>query len=414
MKNCISVDWLTLHVQVPHKQFEKTETKYKIVRDKSQTRHFKSIFYIYDKNGAEMATLACEPHSDILQHDSGLLKLNNRVDYQKDLLPFVKQFLKDLKLNFRSISRIDIALDFLKFKNNLNPRNFIKNYISGKYIKNGKGRGRIEFKYGNSKSLQYQTLKFGSETSDVTYYLYNKVEEMEAKELKPWIVDNWRANGWDGKQHVWRLEFSLKPTTKTIHDFIPDDKDPDGGVLKEVFSFKDIESIDKLQDIYNSHFKKYFTFVHNEKKLRKDRCKPVVLFAGKIQTSSVRISVSDKKIADRTDKIFTRKLMEFNSEMRGFDMQLSVTTNELLSCFVLGRGLKTWAEDKLKYTVTEKQEIAYQQRNFALIQNSKNDYGTMPIAKEKRVGAQMPNMLKWRGWTLSFDGVTKVNLYHKR
>lgn len=406
MKNCISIDWLTLHVQVPRKLFEDTPTKYKIVRDKHQTRHFKSIFYIYDTNGEEMATMACEPHSDILQHDSGLLKINNKYLYQKNFKQFVDALLKDLQLNFRSISRLDIALDFQRFKNNLDPRNFIKNYVSGKYIKKGKGRGRIEFKYGNSKSLQYQTLKFGSETSDITYYLYNKVEEMEAKELKPWIMENWKANGWDEKKTVWRLEFSLKPTTKTLHDI-----DPDSGLLEEVFSFKDLGSIDKLQSIYNSHFKKYFAFVHNEKRQRKDRCKPLVLFQGDIEANSVRINVSDKKQADRTDKIFTRKLMELNNEMRGFDMQLSVTTNELLSCFVLGRGLKNWAEDKLKYTVTEKQEIAYNQRQFALIQNTKNDYGTLTLIRPKK-SPGIPNMLKWRGWTLHFDGVTKIQLYH--
>lgn len=361
MNNCIVLDWLTVHVKVPRIDFEAIDSTVYIVKEKMQTRHFKSIYTIYrDKDHTdEMAAFVCHPHSGILDEDSGLLKINNKYLYQQDFYEFVKSFLDHLELIFVSISRIDIALDFLRFKNNLNPENFIRRHLSGDLLKLGKSSGRIAYKVTSAKKNRMETLKFGSETSDVTYTLYNKVQELNDKKMKPWIMENWRANGWDGKKIVWRLEFSLKSNTKAVFEY-----DEHGESLGQILVFKELESLLKLDKIFQYHFNKYFVFVRNVKTKRKDRCPKIELFKDKMKFNFTAIQLSKKADADRSDKIFVKKLLQVHQELRGNDFDLGIISNELVSHTILNRGLKQWAKDKLNYSPTPEQERNYYERGL--------------------------------------------------
>lgn len=345
MNATISVDWLQMHVKVPYINYETIgHTKYQVEKQPYQTRHFKRIYTIL-QGGEEVATLVSEPHSSIMQFDSGLLKINNKFLYQADLMEWVKQLLKDLELEFRSISRIDLAVDFQKFARGLRPEQFIRNFMNDKYLKVGKAKGRASF-VTTAKGKDYETLKFGSEQSDITYYLYNKSKEMREVKLKPWIEDNWYANGWDGKTDVWRLEFSLKSNTKAVVD-------PDTG--QEIFSFKDIDVMTRIQEVYNYNFTKYFSFVHTEKKCRKDRMKPVLLFSGR-KYECVKINLSDKKDSTRSSKVFAKALMTVNQELRGHDFELAIFGSEYLSWYIQERNLQKWASQKLQgFEMNEKQ-----------------------------------------------------------
>lgn len=359
MNNCISVDWLTLHVRVPIRRYETVKSRYKIEKQRYQTRHFKAIFILYDEAGEEVCTLACEPHSEVLQFDSGLLKIHNKYLYQQDFLNFVRRLLSELQLTFRSVSRLDIAVDFQAFARRLHPQTFIANYMSGKYVKHGKTKGRVDFE--SHKGIVFETLKFGSETSEVSYYLYNKSKELRDKKMKPWIVDNWTANGWDGVTDVWRLEFSMKSNTQGTFEY-----DPETGETKSNFSFKEIEILEMLNEVYNFHFKKFMRFYYGKKKTRKDRMKPLPLFPERMKCEYVRIKLSDKKEASRADKIFAKKMMELHQEMRGHDFELSIFSNELLTYFILTRGIKVWAGNKIPgFSLSPKIEAAAQaQRNY--------------------------------------------------
>lgn len=340
MKPILSVDWLQLHVKMPCRDFEKFNSTYFIEKQDYQTRHFKSVYIIKThKDGEQIATMQGEPHSHILSFDSGLIKLDNKYLYQKELSAFVKDLLKKLGLEFRSISRLDIAMDFLKFKNGLNPENFIKKFVSGEFIKDGKTKGKVTFLNSNiKKGLIFETLKFGSETSDITYYLYNKTKELSDVKMKGWITDNWKANGWDGKETVWRLEFSLKPNTKGMID---------AETGEQLMSFKDINTIENLERIYKYHFERFFLFRKNEHKIRKDRCAKIDLLDLKINFSGVMIELSDKIEALRSDKVFAKKLMKVNQEMRGHDFDFAIYTKDILQYFISTHGIDEWADRKI-------------------------------------------------------------------
>jgi hypothetical protein len=360
-----------------------------------QTRHFKAVYEIFDKD-LRIATLAADPHSDILKFNSGLLKLDNQVLYQVNLLAYVQQLLKDLDLKFNSYSRLDIALDFYTFARGLKCDKFINNFLNSDYAKLGRCcKGRIAFETKNEESgqlvklvdglpaknvrrsqkrVQLQTLKFGAETSDTTYYLYNKTKELEQVKMKPWIVDNWKANNWDSKTDVWRLEFSLKSNTDAIVD-------PESGSM---ITLKDIEAIEHITDIYKFCLKKYFSFVHNEKK-RKDRNKPVVLFAKDFATDAIKIKMSDKKDSTRSTKIFAKALQLTNQELRGHDFNLAIYGNSYLTHVIKHHGLEDWAKRKLvSYTPSLSQEAKHSSDVSIMMLQTDIEFETLDLIRPVR------------------------------
>lgn len=357
MEKCLSIDWVSILVKMPKKAFETWPSRYTIRKDSKNTRHFRQIHYIYAPDGDEVGYVAHDPHSGILEADTGLFKLNNKYLYQMAFKQFVIGLLNDLGMTFKSFSRIDLALDFQKFSNNLSPANFMKYYISDKYLKLGKTQGALHFKEGSSKGKKYETLKFGSKTSDIQYYLYNKSEEMRCNKKKQWIEDNWRANGYDGDGDVWRLEYRITKTNKGVYKL-----NEDTGELDLFFDMTDINCIDNIQELYKHLFTKYFSFVRNEKKSRKDRCKPLHLFGSDLKLKGVSIKLSEHKEADRASRIFAKHFVKLEHELRGLDFGLAILANEMVGYFIHSRGLTDWADNKLDYKVSERQKELWNSR----------------------------------------------------
>lgn len=377
MQKCLAVDWLTLMVTMPRKDFENHKCRFEIRKNDHQTRHFKQIHYIYAPGGDEVGYVAHDPHSEILAPEAGLLKLNNKYLYQEGLKEWVIKLLAELKMTFCSISRIDLALDFQRFNNNLCPGNFIRKYISDAYLKTGRAQFNLQGKEGSSKGKAYESLKFGSAESDIQYYIYNKTKEMAAVKHKQWIEDNWKANGYDGDGDVWRLEFRLKKSKKGIYAI--DEKqhpimDIRTGEIKGyrpvkhsrlVFDMETLDSLDNISELYSYLFNRYFTFVHNNKGKRKDRCKPVTLFSKGFETKGVAIKLSEKREADRAARIFAKHLHKLEYEMKGLDFGLAQWAHEFSGYYIMSRGLESWANKKLKYQVSERQRELYHSRNYS-------------------------------------------------
>ena len=374
MQTCIAIDWLQLQVLVPNK-FETVTTKYKIVREGYQTRHYKSVYTISDKRtGEEIAVLAAEPHSGILKQDGGLLKISNKYLYQVNLRAFIEGFLREIKCAFVSITRLDIAVDLLRFDTGMPPGDFVAAVVSNKFIKTKQTDFKTAGRMANVIKFDY--IKFGSETSAVSYYLYNKSREMQDVKLKPWIVDNWRANGYDTTDDVWRLEFSLKNNQKGFFD-------PETGL--QIAGFKDLNMLDwpVLVRVWQFHFDKYFSFVVADKKGRnmkqKKRLKPVRLMDN-VAAAPVAVKLSEKQDSGRSDKIFFKKLMKLNQELRGQDYELGVFTNELAEYLCHNRMLSSWVSKKFPQFVYSMRDdfqqsfYAFKQSRFPVVGKDKNQY----------------------------------------
>lgn len=350
---CIACDWLQLHVKVPQFNFQEiSSTCYTIKEETHGTQQFKRLFRIYEKDREteEIAVLAAFPRADVmLTENSGILKIVNKYLYQSDLESFVRFFLKELNLSFVNITRIDAALDFENF-DGLRPLRFIQMFADRKLYKIRKSNFRLmgeTFSVDSGKETGgYESLKFGKQTSNLTYQLYNKSLELAKVKEKPWIYDHWRANGWQGDSQVWRLEFNIWSHPEGLA--LVDD---DGTICDKIF-FNDLGTISKIAELWVFFFNRNFGFCYKEltKKgniKKQSRSTQLILFQDLTFIPGVKIKVSDKKDAGRSEKIFVRHLEKLNNELRGRDFELGVFFNEALTWVVETRALQTWAEKKL-------------------------------------------------------------------
>ena len=298
----IGIDWLQLYVEVPEGFINLLSNKYELKVEDYQTRQFKKVITIKERvNDVVLGSIVIDPHSKIMQQNAGLLKIENCYLYQTNLKGWINKLLTDLKLILLNVTRIDYFIDFEKFANGHNPETFIQSFISGQTIKCGKAKFQL---CGNvKKSFTYNYLKFGSKTSEVNYYLYNKSLEMKEVKHKPHIKEQWNKNKIGIKRDVWRLEFSVK------------------GGMKELIADtgESISTLKELKILEHSTIKQFLHYLigknwqfatkeNFEKDKNISRVKKIQFFNLE-KCNNIYARVTEKKTSNRMDKDFIKKLL---------------------------------------------------------------------------------------------------------
>lgn len=329
----LHLDWIQMQVKWYIKSEPVFHKYYTIKKLDFGTRHFKVVQEIYIMK-KRIATLTSKPHSGILDPDAMIVKFDNWVCYAINMRKIIYEFLELNKLEFISFSRVDFCADFNLFDNGMKPAKFVRQYIYRRMLRLGKSPNiSHHFSQGKKEHIT-KGLKFGSNLSECTAYIYNKSLEMEKVKWKPWIYMAWKKGGLDVESDVWRLEFSMKSggvlTANT-----------ETGELDLFLSLKLLEA-DYIYKCYYKLYEKYFTFVWNDGQVRKDRMRKVKLFKY-IYSPEVLVNAEPMKDADRSKKIFIRKLHELNNELRGTDFYMNVYMNELKNKLIEESHLQSWA-----------------------------------------------------------------------
>lgn len=329
----VSIDWLQLNLIAPRDMDVKYHSFFQVKLMPYSTRHFKIVEELYRHNH-RICTITRSPLSNIIAADTILVKFDNWVLYSFPLLEYVNQFISLNNFKFKSISRLDICADFQRFKNGMIPSNFIKNYLNGHYLRLGRTSiGNSHFKQIDT-DLFFNALKFGSNLSDISVYLYNKSLEMQTVKWKPWIADLWHKNNFPSNVDTWRLEISIKSSNKVI-------------VNMDTAEMQILNSLDVLKNNYTKlsfdvFREKYFSFVIKSNIKKKTRMKRIVLFSGNY--SKYRVIEGDKMIAaNRSDKIFINKLEQVNQDLRGSNFNFNVDIDKLKCDYIGITGLQEWA-----------------------------------------------------------------------
>jgi len=308
MNYSINIDWLQLFCKCENFSNSALKFGYSAILQEYQSRHFKEIWFIY-LNDEKIGELQNKPHSNIINSGNCVLKIENKCLYQLHLKSWVTTLLEVLKLEFVSISRIDISCDFNEFENNYQCEQLIHDFVSGRICKHGKNKFKLQGSHTNI--LNYDYIKFGSNTSEITYYLYNKSKELAEMKNKPWIVDTWNLNNIDTTRDVWRLEFSIKKLSKSVVDV-------DTG---EVIDNKSLEILEpeKYCNVFKFIISKYWKFSradHYNRLVDKDKC-PKIKYFDFINNSCKLLRISEKKSSNRMDKVFLKKLLSLDEETKG-------------------------------------------------------------------------------------------------
>lgn len=323
-KTNIQVDWLQLNCSgIPYfiSIFEYEKQPY-------GTRIFKTVINMF--NGKiPICSIAFNPHSNILSIDTVIIKFDNKYLYQKDLFVEVNRIVKYLKLKVKGITRIDLAVDFNLFDNNLNPHNLISKFMNSYYLKMGAAKYKLIGKQIFNHQFEY--LRFGDNISTVSAYLYNKSKEMQDVVMKQHIYDSWISNGIDVDKDVWRLEFSFKGNQLKIIE-------TSTGSIEDV-RFISLFNPVILKRLYYSAVNKYFHFKINNGNKNKSLMNSIKLF-DELDYNLTLIKLSDKKDSSRSDKIFIKKMEMYNNEIRQINLNKAFLFDNIITDFVSSRRLQ--------------------------------------------------------------------------
>lgn len=313
---------------------------------------FGNVFEVY--SGREkLAMVAVEPKSPIIEPNKGLVKIINSALYRPDARLVVDKFLSDHHLIIDSISRVDICADFVAIGPYEDPAQLIRDVLEGKIYHVGRSKGQVSGKNGivrrkgteyaaiwRGKTLEvpvFEYLRYGKRSSNCATYMYDKTAEMEDVVFKPYIYNKWIRNGLDpANRHVWRLEFSLKPSALSLTAY------GNSSLLSRWENYFDPWSLDV---IFRNVAAKYFRFVDPATATRATRCKEIELFGptdciGELCEKEVTTS------ADRGYKQFLNKLHKVNDEIRTEQASVRLMAQYLLGHYAQDAALQDWAKKK--------------------------------------------------------------------
>lgn len=220
-KQIINIDWLAYSA---YGNVGETTlfSRFKIVPKEHGSQVFKNVASIVTTDTAEeVAQLQYNPRSSALKPNLVIIKLANRCLYEYDYISLIRTINAGLNLEYNSLSRLDICADFYTFEH-CTPQELIRQFLHRKLRRYGKSKYVL---HGNQdRPQEYEYLRFGSPTSDVVCYLYNKSLEMREVKHKPYIVRQWSQLSYKYEDicpapDVWRLEFRLNgDNIKTLCD----------------------------------------------------------------------------------------------------------------------------------------------------------------------------------------------------
>lgn len=340
MQSIISIDYLQLYCDATHLNYAEEFTA---EAQEYGTKNFEILEKVY-LQGALFATVQRKPRSEILQPHAAIIKFENSLLYYTDAELIITNFLQLCQLSVLSITRIDIAVDFKKFQKGLLPQNLIKGFMKEKYLKNGRGKYTI---IGNQKNaLDVSYLRFGTKSSDVNVYLYNKSLEMREQVFKPYIFEQWKQLAGSPLQDVWRLEFSLSAKATTFVDLTT-------GEVENI-DLSILSNNDQKKRLVSALEKRYFEFKVNDGQANKSRMQRLQLLGLKSTGFTNKYMPAGSDIYKR-DKVLLKNIYTIDKEHRNVPPYIVEAQNLIVDYMQSSEFLREYFEkkvrqwDKIKY-----------------------------------------------------------------
>lgn len=328
----INCDWLQIHVDT--RKLNRQQKVYELrTLEGVRTRTFSEVIDIY-YSGRPVGTLQHKPFSPRIPEGCGVLKIENYILYCRDRQAIISDIIKTLALTTLGTTRIDIAGDFQEIGGRL-PEQLVSDLLTGKLRKVGHARqsiiGQEEVTAYGRKEWQY--LRYGSRSSRITAYLYDKTRELTEEHDKPYIRAIWKANGFaTKKRHTWRLEFSIKGRDMS---FISTET---GEVLPQYWQYWLDGSC--MRDIYRALCVHYFNIALNDH-ARPRCCTPLPLWKDYGKSDILVKYLEPTRHNNRSDKILLKKLLTLSEEV--YDAELLALASATATKFAEVKHLTAWA-----------------------------------------------------------------------
>jgi hypothetical protein len=256
------------------------------------------------------------------------LKLENKILYTDEWFKILEYLRENLKLAFKNITRLDIALDGVNYL-----YEFLNDYIRGKYKSELIKIGRAKFNcyQFHEKNLSFENFTLGKPSSDKMMSFYMKSKEIKDSG-KFYISDFWRKNGLDEKK-VFRAEIRLK------NEYLKYIKD---------FAISDLQEKNFLLSLFKRSIKNYFEFAVKRKDKNITRMERLDLF--NFDLSELQ-NLEFEKVKDESDiakiKVAIHLLEKFKLT-KVIDEEVLASINNLIEYMVSVGNLETWYKFKQK------------------------------------------------------------------
>lgn len=332
VSSIISIDWLQIYADVSLLKYS-DEYEAKILD--YGTKNFEILEEVY-LQGSLFCSVQRKPRSEIIKSHTAVIKFENSLLYFADAETIIATFLRECEIHLLSITRIDLAVDFKKFKNGLLPQSLIKGFMKEKFLKNGRGKYTLIGSQKNVLDVSY--LRFGAKSSDVNVYLYNKSLEMKEKVYKPYIAERWKQLEGSPLQDVWRLEFSLTAKATTFIDELT-------GEIQTI-TLNTFSNTKQQKEIISALEKRYFEFKVNDGQKNKTRMKRLLLLDLEQTTFTNRYLPAGSDIYKR-DKILMKNLYTLDKEHRDIPNYLIEAKTDLIDFMTQNQTLKEYYDNKV-------------------------------------------------------------------
>lgn len=336
-KYCISVDWLQVYCKCNHwteqKELYGVGRTYTVVKENIATKLWQEVYTI-SCMGREVAQVCRCPRSPQLDSQGCTLKLSNRVLYSQMYVDILYELLSLLGLTYVGVTRLDICYDCNYLRNFQRVDDFLMQFFShapycaGHIIRTGSRNVIINAKRSNTGATSISAMRWGSPSSDIGAYCYNKSLELLEVKDKPWIRETWEQNGlvnawtkeqWDElseKQRnriigagetekfvttpVWRFEISVKGHAKDLLDIRT------GELFK--LSPEYLRSQEKVEALFYTYAAKVFDFRMSTGQTQIKNYPPLQIFSSAHEVSMKPMQVSLYADTGRTERIVVNKL----------------------------------------------------------------------------------------------------------
>ena len=241
VSRCVNLDWLECYVLedyigYPHDAEYFRAQGFRVSEREYGTPVYKEMFTVFSfEDDQPLIEVRRSPKSAIGKQVNGVLdpmaahvRLTNRSCYLPNAAAIMQRFLEQYGFHFQRISRVDICLDFELFDYGDKPATFIDRYFRGKYAKINQANIRANGRDMWDGRL-WNSVAWANPKSMIGTKFYNKTMELEQRADKPYIRQAWRAaglvdddlrlikferDGSERKVDVWRVEFSIKSSTR--------------------------------------------------------------------------------------------------------------------------------------------------------------------------------------------------------
>lgn len=377
-KYCISVDWLQVYClnnlsdvpQVGYADLKEFATK----KTDRVTPLWTEVYTVY-MGSTEVAEYCRFPRSSAMDAKGCTIKLHNRILYSAQFITILRAVIKFLQVSYVGVTRLDLCYDCNFLHGHRSVHDFLFQYFvhapycSGHIIRNGSRKVQVNATRTTHGATTISAMRWGSKSSAVGVYCYNKSLELLEVHDKPWIRDAWEnaglvndydADGWDTlderkkqdikdggktdtyiKTAVWRFEISIKSEGKDILNLST------GQLFRIDLSY--ITTQEHIEHLFYIYANKYLDFRESTGQSEIRNYPKVCIFEVRGNAQLKPIHVNKFHDSGRTEKIAANRLRKLAETYSDLTTQDLAAINAAVNFLYEISGMKKSEIERRKY-----------------------------------------------------------------